>query len=454
MIPDRRRHLRVRLDSLVPIDLGRDNGGIVLDLSEGGLRIRAVGPVDNTQLISLGFSLLGKNNRIETSAQIAWIDGARTGGGVRFIDLPESSHQQIQQWLANNAPAGSLAPEAVATRPEATEAESRESPPAQKETTRWAPSWAITEPIVEEQPRAPVASSYADTHPFTFASSDTATPASDDTFKRQEEQESVREFRPVLSQPGETREPWLKDEPEPEEPTRDPKLRRKLIIRAAAACIIVLALIVGGVLYRSHQERVGDLFADVKRLITGDSSPSDTELPPPTTTSSSKRKFRLRSRGQLKSQPAAEGGAFSPPAAGLEGGASMAAKPSRPLQLQVQEMNNQRRFIELRGGPVIRLKDWGNGALVQVSGVPAERQEIPAYPLLALQKNLQGTVVLQAVIGKDGSVKNVQLLSGAPILASAVLDAVRTWRYKPYVQNGQPVEVETQITVDFTITTK
>lgn len=132
----------------------------------------------------------------------------------------------------------------------------------------------------------------------------------------------------------------------------------------------------------------------------------------------------------------------------------MAAKPSRPLQLQVQEMNNQRRFIELRGGPVIRLKDWGNGALVQVSGVPAERQEIPAYPLLALQKNLQGTVVLQAVIGKDGSVKNVQLLSGAPILASAVLDAVRTWRYKPYVQNGQPVEVETQITVDFTITTK
>lgn len=79
---------------------------------------------------------------------------------------------------------------------------------------------------------------------------------------------------------------------------------------------------------------------------------------------------------------------------------------------------------------------------------------MPAYPPLALQNNVQGSVVLRALIGKDGTIQNVQLVSGAPVLASAVLDAVRSWRYKPYLRNGEPVEVERRIIVEFTISTK
>jgi protein TonB len=75
----------------------------------------------------------------------------------------------------------------------------------------------------------------------------------------------------------------------------------------------------------------------------------------------------------------------------------------------------------------------------------------PPYPPLARQARIQGNVVLQALISKDGSIENLRLISGHPMLAPAALEAVKQWRYKPYFLNGEPVEVETQITVIFSL---
>ncbi len=75
----------------------------------------------------------------------------------------------------------------------------------------------------------------------------------------------------------------------------------------------------------------------------------------------------------------------------------------------------------------------------------------PTYPALARQARIQGQVVLQAVIAKDGSIQNLHLVSGHPMLTQSAMDAVKQWRYKPYFLNGEPVEVETQITVNFTL---
>jgi periplasmic protein TonB len=75
----------------------------------------------------------------------------------------------------------------------------------------------------------------------------------------------------------------------------------------------------------------------------------------------------------------------------------------------------------------------------------------PTYPALARQARIQGTVVLQAVIGKDGSIQNLKVVSGHPMLAPAALEAVKQWRYKPYYLNGEPVEVDTTINVNFTL---
>jgi protein TonB len=60
-------------------------------------------------------------------------------------------------------------------------------------------------------------------------------------------------------------------------------------------------------------------------------------------------------------------------------------------------------------------------------------------------------VVLQAEISKEGSITNLHLISGHPMLAPAAIEAVKQWKYKPYILNGEPVEVETQITVNFTL---
>jgi TonB family protein len=78
--------------------------------------------------------------------------------------------------------------------------------------------------------------------------------------------------------------------------------------------------------------------------------------------------------------------------------------------------------------------------------------EPPAsYPLLAQQMRVQGSVVLQAVIGADGVIQNLHVLSGPGILSSAAQQAVREWRFKPIMQNGQAVESQAKITVNFNI---
>jgi protein TonB len=75
----------------------------------------------------------------------------------------------------------------------------------------------------------------------------------------------------------------------------------------------------------------------------------------------------------------------------------------------------------------------------------------PTYPPLARTARVQGSVILAAVIGKDGTIQNLHVISGHPLLTQAALDAVRQWRYRPYILNGEPVEVDTQVTVNFTL---
>jgi protein TonB len=75
----------------------------------------------------------------------------------------------------------------------------------------------------------------------------------------------------------------------------------------------------------------------------------------------------------------------------------------------------------------------------------------PMYPPIARAARVQGTVVLQASISKTGAIENLHVVSGPAMLQQAALDAVRSWRYKPYLLNNEPVEVETQVNVIFTL---
>ena len=75
----------------------------------------------------------------------------------------------------------------------------------------------------------------------------------------------------------------------------------------------------------------------------------------------------------------------------------------------------------------------------------------PIYPPIARQAHVQGTVELRAIISKAGTIEDLVVVRGHPMLATAAIEAVRQWRYRPYLLNNEPIEVETEITVNFVL---
>ncbi len=76
-------------------------------------------------------------------------------------------------------------------------------------------------------------------------------------------------------------------------------------------------------------------------------------------------------------------------------------------------------------------------------------QTKPVYPAIAKAAHVSGAVVLHALISKSGAIENLTVISGPEMLRSSALDAVRSWRYKPFILNGDPTEVDTTVTVNF-----
>ncbi|MDX2153030.1 MAG: energy transducer TonB [Bryobacteraceae bacterium] len=93
-----------------------------------------------------------------------------------------------------------------------------------------------------------------------------------------------------------------------------------------------------------------------------------------------------------------------------------------------------------------RIKVGGN-----VQQAKLIRQPRPVYPPLAKQARIQGTVRFNAIIGKDGTIQNLTVVTGHPLLVPSALEAVKQWVYQPTLLNGEPVEVVTQIDVNFTL---
>jgi protein TonB len=120
---------------------------------------------------------------------------------------------------------------------------------------------------------------------------------------------------------------------------------------------------------------------------------------------------------------------------GLIGSVGSAAPPPPPPPVKV----------EAPKAPT-RIRVGGN-----VQAANLIRKITPVYPALAKQARIQGQVRFTAIISKDGSIQNLQLVSGHPLLVPAAQDAVRQWLYRPTLLNGEPVEVVTQIDVNFTL---
>jgi protein TonB len=91
----------------------------------------------------------------------------------------------------------------------------------------------------------------------------------------------------------------------------------------------------------------------------------------------------------------------------------------------------------------LKISHWAEGNIIY-------RMQ-PLYPPLARQARVQGVVELRAIISKAGTIENLVVVRGHPMLATAAIEAVRQWRYRPYLLNNEPIEVETEITVNFVL---
>jgi protein TonB len=120
------------------------------------------------------------------------------------------------------------------------------------------------------------------------------------------------------------------------------------------------------------------------------------------------------------------GGSMGGVIGGVIGGMGAAPPPPKPTQT--------------------RIKQGGN-----VTAASLINRVTPVYPPLARQTRISGTVRLHAIIGKDGTVRELEVMSGHPLLVQSALDAVRQWKYRPTLLNGEPVEVDTTIDVIFSL---
>jgi TonB family protein len=136
----------------------------------------------------------------------------------------------------------------------------------------------------------------------------------------------------------------------------------------------------------------------------------------------------------------------SVPEAETASSSSLEATVLPPLQADVTYSNGRHQTLVARDSAV-RLSFSPQTAEALVRPVD------PVYPLLAQQTNVQGSVVLSARVGQDGSVQSVQVVSGPDILANAAVEAIKQWRFKPRDEAGQLVPAETRITVNFNIST-
>ncbi len=133
---------------------------------------------------------------------------------------------------------------------------------------------------------------------------------------------------------------------------------------------------------------------------------------------------------------------------------SVTTQPAAVARTPVPQPKVERKVVVAREAPPRSVAPTKEKVSVSADTAQMVAQPVePSYPLLARQMKVQGSVVLQALIGRDGNIQDLRVLSGPAILSSAAMEAVKQWHFRPFFQSGQPVETAARITVNFTIST-
>ncbi len=497
---ERRRFTRQRLCSLAYLDIGSDNGGRVLNLSETGLALQAFNPLIGQTRVGLRIQPPKSRNRIQATAEITWLSESKREAGLKFIKLAEDARVEIAEWVSAEAGVGELPPQddtAFRQMPQVSPTKVSQAPAAEKRhriSKEWVPLFGDSNP--EESPadqnvpndllkistgcekfELQSASSVSEK----FSDDPTNIPVS---YEQAIHQRANNVNRLAVSSPAIS-------EPDPDvrhSPLKFPLLliaacRQILLARfptwariaALCACVALVSLFLGMTFSRGLlSDRSGGSSAEKHTRDAGPSPVSSVALDArsgrtafPSEAADSKMRHadveRVLRAPQMviprkyerdNPQP-------SPPDGGTDSPVATFTSPVEPPQ---QTAKTESQNASVPSSPVLSVEPSGahDPAVAQTEMNPsppasAERRTDcyllyrvePLYPREAKEKHIEGTVVLHLLIGSDGRVGSVQELSGPGALVPAALSAAREWRFIPALRNGQPIDAEKDVSIEF-----
>ena len=495
MIPalrERRRYDRQVIQPQLYVVLnGSSSGGISNDLSEGGMSLDLIGPpLAGNDDVVLSFDLAEMGQRFEAKGRIAWSIERENQNrvGLKFTEVSEDSRYHLKRWLGKKVVVPQ-APQDVAARDRV-----RGVAPVQKSATpldRVGPIGSASDLAARSfvVPSLGDIASRGGDRMITTAAEARSGGASIAQPNAQngnaastvtQPQSSVSEKKPEDLRATALRASFQRAQTAPvvippvESKPFDLGLLRRWLFVAFAAFVLLVALAASRWVYTSPA--LNDVTPETLRKMIGN------VLNPPTEKYGADKILQnIPNTAKLASRPRrkkrvtdhrerANGSNADVQVPRSEGFQIMNAQnvitvfpgygssESLPLFRRVSAPSEP--FVAPIAGfgvwtPTPESRDTKVG-LVSVNPSPEvpEKKVIPEYPAMALEKNMQGRVVLRAIIGKDGALQNVALTQEPSLLSEAVLEAVKKWRYQPRYQGGVPVEVETQITIDFEINVK
>lgn len=484
---DRRAHSRHRIRALAYVELGENNGGIVLNISEGGFAVRAAEAIREDSLSRLRFQMQHATQPLEMRGNIAWTNDSRKEAGVRFIDLREEALLEIRTWISKEVSPGTLP----------------KQPPIVPSVFGEAPGRNVDEFSDDEVAEAEIQGNDHDPVAGSSAIPDSKIQFSDlrvpkTPVERQrygatpfpKEAVTVPSARlpvvalPPIKKPDQVQP--LRQEQKAPENWMDFRIQMgRGWVLAALVTFLVAISFAGGMAVR-RGGLIGLWRNSDTTLSTDAQTQSSVTAAPPARTppkplqieivdSSNQRWVIPASAGAVRS--GANGAGIPSTGVSHDSSENIAAPSFGSSQTPEHQGAEKASTVPGEKGPaplLLSLPERSVSASGSVAissqrsfAVPAESSQAasqpeknlqvgqlvnlvdPVYPPDAEQKHIEGTVRLHATIGVDGSIKDLQPLSGPPSLLPAALTAVREWRYNPTLLNGQPIETQEDISLVF-----
>lgn len=503
-IPDRRRHLRQQVRSLTYIDLGQDNGGIVLNIGEGGLAVQAAAILTGNHFPRMRIKLPGSSEWLEASGEITWTSESGKEAGVRFVDISDDARFQIRQWISVGGPVDEFREGRGRRADRGREVLAAPGSGTMRKTT----AESFTPELVGRQQTLDSVSRRAeqgrevsrapDTGAMKKMTPESATP---EVIARQPMQDSnpdhiinsVRVARMLSGERDYGSFGSLVEKPD----------HQGWLIAVVFTVLAVIALAAGMAVGRGDLSGLLAKFSPQRNIPAAQSpeepsapsSAAQETAPPPSDstnrtnsdvsqievvdTSNRRWLIPLQGTASVKGAESADAAGSSaasstapsstePPnapssaestAAEPSSGATSAPdeKPENPSQPKTKGSESKGSALVPREAPKRALREANVTVRIWIlsPAIPLEKvgQPIyrvdPIYPPEAVQQRIEGTVKLRAIIGRDGTVQSLGLVDGPPLLVPAAMDAVRSWRNQPTLLNGRAVELEEEIQIEF-----